>query len=138
MKKIMLILAALVSLLFVSAIYAHDGDGKHSVLINSPSAQITVSPFGGVYVQTTPVVRYRLRPHYVIPVQPQNLVVPPPLKPQFKTPLRNGVWYGTYYSRVWRLNRLGRILNVQQAPPILEIPPVVPPTDPQPPTPRDP
>lgn len=65
---------------------------------------------GGVRVYTTPQI---IVPH-TTPIPPTPLYQPP-VKPNFKTPLRDGLWYGMYYSRIWRYNRLGRILNYPHA-----------------------
>lgn len=138
MKKVMCVIFAVVSLMLVSAIYA-----DQSVLIKTPKV---ADP---VVVETDVVVGWAIAPivvgHKVYkahPVPPTPLVViPPPVKPIFKTPIRDGAYYGTYYSRVYRFNRMARLLNVQPLPPPTQtIPQPVPtqPTTPNTPTPAQP
>ena len=94
MKKLFIIIVALASLLFVSATYSQEI----------------------VYGVQPLIIGYRVTPYYVVPAQPvpaQQVIVPPPVKPNFKTPVRDGVYYGTYYSRLWRWNRLNGLLGVQ-------------------------
>jgi hypothetical protein len=91
---VLLALLALASLLFVSATYSQEV----------------------VYGVQPLIIGYRVVPYQVIQVQPApplQLVVPPPVKPNFKTPIRDGMYYGTYYSRLWRWNRLNGLLGVQ-------------------------
>lgn len=122
MKKLLAIL--LVAMLLVSAANAQN-DGLHSVLVRKP-VDAAVVPVGPKVV-TPYVLGVRVYQPYAIAVEPRvdvhvrvvrpyPYVVPPPQKPIFATPLRDGVYYGTYYSRVWRFNRLGRLLNVQPVP----------------------
>lgn len=120
MKKFIVML---VCFLFVSVAVADDG--LKSVLKNKP-AEAVVAPqveqeTGWVVVpllgarrvyRAVQVPKVEVVP--VVPVVPAvPLVVPPPVKPQFKTPLRDGAYYGLYYSRAYRWNRLGNKLNVQ-------------------------
>jgi hypothetical protein len=68
-----------------------------------------------------PTYLFPLGYRYVTPVPPQQPVVPaspvqPLPKPQFKTPIRDSIYYGMYNQRVWRYNRLGNLLNVQPTP----------------------
>ena len=141
MKKLLAIL--LVVMLLVSTANAQN-DGLHSVLVRKPvdAAVVPVGP----QVVTPYVLGVRVYQPYAIAVEPRvdvhvrvvrpyPYVVPPSQKPIFATPLRDGVYYGTYYSRVWRFNRLGRLLNVQ---PVPGQPQPQPNPDPGPVTPNDP
>jgi len=123
MKKLMCLIFAVVSLVLVSAIYADDG--LQSVLKNKPAATVVQQAEQETGWVVVPLLAGRrvyrtyravqVPKVEVVPVVPAvPLVVPPPLKPEFKTPLRDGVYYGTYYSRVYRYGRLGRLLNVPQ------------------------
>jgi hypothetical protein len=72
--------------------------------------------WGGVRVYTAPPVY--VTPQIVVPYTtpiPPTPLYQPPVKPNFQTPVRDGLWYGMYYSRMWRYNRLGRILNYPHA-----------------------
>ena len=66
-----------------------------------------------VYVQVAPP-NYIIVPQQITPLSPTPLYTAP-IKPNFKTPVRDGLWYGLYYNRMWRYNRLGRILGYPHA-----------------------
>ena len=101
MKRVFMIVLALLAIL----------------LIGNVAKAIEVIPVHGAYVQVLPPLGYRVVPYYVvpapIPVTPQYVapVIPPPVKPIFKTPIRDGLYYGLYYNRMWRYNRLGNVLG---------------------------
>jgi hypothetical protein len=138
-KKVLCLVFAVVSLMLVSAIYAED-DGLQSVMKNKPkpiATPIQVEQYETGWIIVPALAGRRIYKAYVVPVTPQ--VVPPPLKPQFKTPLRDGAYYGTYYSRVYRYGRLGRLLNVPPAVQTIQQPQTQPvPENNDPITPRDP
>ena len=54
---------------------------------------------------------------YATPVPASHFIVPPPIKPNFSTPIRDSLYYGMYYQRVWRWNILSRQLGVQPVTP---------------------
>ena len=81
------------------------------------------------FSQTLIVTPYQIQvPSQIIVVPPtQTYVVPPPAppKPNFQTPLRDGIWYsGVYlnramwYNRYWRYKRLEGLIGPQIVAPI--------------------
>ena len=76
-----------------------------------------------LFAQSVLIVPYRIQvPAPIVVVPPQTQLVPPPIppKPNFQTPIRDGLWYGgvylnqsLWYNRYWRHQRLERLLGPQ-------------------------
>lgn len=57
----------------------------------------------------------------IVPYTEQFVPPQPPPKPNFRTPIRDGLWYGgvyfnqwLWYNRYWRHQRLERLLGPQK------------------------
>ena len=142
MKKLLIVAVALAAFLFINTVNAQD-----SILVTTTTVPV------GPQIVTPYILGARVYQPYAIAVEPRvdvevrivrpyPYVIPPPQKPIFATPIRDGIYYGTYYNRVWRFNRLGRLLNAQPVPGQVnpEPTPVPVPTNPNPGpvTPNDP
>lgn len=101
MKRLFIIAFAMLALLFFS--------GKSQAEeINpvQPTYTVQVMPLFGVRI-------YQVTPE---PVQPPH-TLPVPMKPNFRTPVRDSIWWNTYYWNLWNYNRFGRRLGQPPATP---------------------
>jgi len=82
-------------------------------LINSVSAvhPSKMDSKTSIYVQVLPPLGYR---YYVVPdaIPLDPRVIPAPVKPNFRTPIRDSLWYELYYLRLHRYNSIGRHLGI--------------------------
>ena len=110
MKKIMILAMALILGLLVSQVSAQVVVVEPGVRVQVQVPQVEPGPS----VVVVPPGYARVAPQYVAPVGPP----PVPPKPQFWTPVRNGLWWAgvgvnraVWHNRYWRYNRLGHLLG---------------------------
>ena len=95
MKRLFIIVFAILALLFFS--------GK----IQAEEVKFVQRTY---IVQVVPVFEARIYQVTSESSQPPR-TLPAPMKPNFRTPVRDSIWWNTYYWNLWNYNRFGRRLG---------------------------